>query len=61
MAEAFEKKDYKRALTEIQNTINQVKALYPESADTDVSELVNSASNYSLSLSRVIKNCRVKS
>ena len=61
MAEAFEKKDYKRALAEIQNTINQVKALYPESADTDVSELVNSASNYSLSLSRVIKNCRVKS
>jgi hypothetical protein len=60
MAEAFEKKDYKRALAEIQNTINQVKALYPESTDADVSELVNAATNYSLSLSRVIKNCRVK-
>ncbi len=60
MAEAFEKKDYKKALSEILNTINQVKVLYPNSKDSDVEELVNSASNYSLSLSKVIKNCRVK-
>ena len=61
MAEAFEKKDYKKALSEIQNTINQVKGLYPDSKEPDVAELVNSASNYSLSLTRVIKNCTVKS
>jgi hypothetical protein len=61
MAEAFEKKDYKKALSEIQNTINQVKVLYPDSKDSDVEELVNSASNYSLSLTRVIKNRSIKS
>ena len=60
MAEAFEKKDYKKAINEIQNTINQVKVLYPDSKDSDVEELINSASNYSLSLSRVIKNCKIK-
>jgi hypothetical protein len=61
MAEAFYKKDYNTALLEIQNTINQVKNLYPNSNDNDVEELVNAAANYSLGLTTVIRNMKPKS
>jgi hypothetical protein len=61
MAEAFYKKDYNSALLEIQNTINQVKSVYPDSNDTDVEELVNAAANYSLGLTTVIRNMKQKS
>ena len=61
MAEAFYKKDFTTALLEIQNTINQVKSLYPDSNDNDVEELVNAAANYSLGLTTVIRNMKPKS
>lgn len=54
MSEAFVKKDYKLALTEIQNTITQIKNLYPDAKDADVEKLASSAADYALSLNRLI-------
>ena len=55
MSEAFVKNNYTLALTEIQNTINQIKNLYPDAKDDDVEKLASSAADYALSLNRLIK------
>ena len=61
MSEAFAKNDNQKALQEIQNTIFQVKALYPSAKDEDVEKLVATASDYAMALTRVIKNKKSKS
>ncbi len=58
MSEAFANNDNKKALDEIQNSINQIKKLYPDAKDTDVEKLVSTASDYALALTRVIKNSK---
>lgn len=60
MSEAFASKDNQKALVEIQNTISQIKNLYPEAKDADVEKLVNRASDYALALTRVISNSKIK-
>jgi von Willebrand factor type A domain len=61
MSEAFAKNDNQKALQEIQNTISQIKALYPGAKDEDVEKLVATASDYAMALTRVIKNKKSKS
>lgn len=60
MSEAFAKNDNQKALVEIQNTISQIKNLYPEAKEADVEKLVNRASDYALALTRVISNSKIK-
>ena len=60
MSEAFAAKDNQKALVEIQNTISQIKNLYPEAKDADVEKLVASATDYSTALTQLIKNKKVK-
>jgi multidrug efflux pump subunit AcrB len=45
----------------IQNTISQIKALYPGAKDEDVEKLVATASDYAMALTRVINNKKSKS
>lgn len=61
MSEAFAKNDNQKALQEIQNTISQIKALYPGAKDEDVEKLVATATDYAMALTRVIKNKKTKS
>ena len=56
MSEAFASKDNQKALVEIQNTISQIKNLYPEAKDADVEKLVVSATDYATALTQLIKN-----
>lgn len=56
MSEAFAKNDNQKALVEIQNTISQIKNLYPEAKDADVEKLVLSATDYATALTQLIKN-----
>jgi uncharacterized protein YegL len=60
MSEAFAAKDNQKALVEIQNTISQIKNLYPEAKDADVEKLVASATDYADALTQLIKNKKVK-
>ena len=60
MSEAFAKNDNQKALVEIQNTISQIKNLYPEAKEADVEKIVNRASDYALALTRVISNSKIK-
>jgi hypothetical protein len=60
MSEAFAVKDNQKALVEIQNTISQIKNLYPEAKDADVEKLVASATDYADALTQLIKNKKVK-
>jgi uncharacterized protein YegL len=60
MSEAFAAKDNQKALVEIQNTITQIKNLYPEAKDADVEKLVASATDYADALTQLIKNKKVK-
>ena len=60
MAEAFAANDNQKALHEIQYTIFQIKALYPEAKDVDVEKLVRSATDYSIALTQLIKNRKSK-
>jgi soluble cytochrome b562 len=60
MSEAFAAKDNQKALVEIQNTISQIKNLYPEAKDADVEKLVASATDYADALTQLIKNIKVK-
>ena len=60
MSEAFVKNNYTLALTEIQNTINQIKNLYPDAKDDDVEKLASSAADYALSLNRLIRKTTKK-
>jgi hypothetical protein len=56
MSEAFAKNDNQKALVEIQNTISQIKNLYPEAKDADVEKLVVRATDYATALTQLIKN-----
>lgn len=56
MSEAFAKNDNQKALIEIQNTISQIKNLYPEAKDADVEKLVLNATDYATALTQLIKN-----
>ncbi len=60
MSEAFAKNDNQKALVEIQNTITQIKNLYPEAKDADVEKLVRRACDYATALIQLIKNKKVK-
>ena len=60
IAEAFAAKDNQKSLVEIQNTISQIKNLYPEAKDADVEKLVASATDYATALTQLIKNKKVK-
>lgn len=59
MSEAFASKDNQKALVEIQNTISQIKNLYPEAKDADVEKLVSRSSDYALALTQLIKNNKI--
>lgn len=56
MSEAFAKNDNQKALVEIQNTISQIKNLYPEAKNADVEKLVVRATDYATALTQLIKN-----
>jgi uncharacterized protein YegL len=60
MSEAFAKNEFQKALVEIQNTIVQIKSLYPEAKDSDVEKLVTRASDYAMALTQVISNGKIK-
>ena len=60
MAAAFQKNDILMAYTTIQSTIDQIKKIYPEAKDDDVEKLINSASDYALALTRILKNNKEK-
>ena len=53
MSEAFAKNDNQKALVEIQNTISQIKNLYPEAKDAVVTTPI--AASAPISLRRVIR------
>jgi len=60
MSEAFAAENNQKALVEIQNTISQIKNLYPEALDADVEKLVQSAAGYAEALTQLIKNRKSK-
>ncbi|MES2592800.1 MAG: VWA domain-containing protein [Bacteroidota bacterium] len=56
MTEAFAAKDSQRARSAIQNSIDQIKKLYPQSKDEDVQKLVAEAERYAKTLTYIMAN-----
>ena len=56
MSESFVEGNFLKAIEHIDNVQKNIKEIYPNASDIDVKKLMDEMSQYSLHLSKIIKN-----
>ena len=56
MSESFVQGDYPKAIEHIEKVQNNIKEIYPNASDLDVKKLMDEMTQYSMYLSKSIKN-----